>query len=140
MNRKASILVLDREITRINYFDLNFKSKVLNYKVTKNIYEFQEALVSRKWDFIFIEHDLASNVLASNDPSSGYNALPMISENYAFKDEANIFVHTNNPQGSKNMQEFAYVNNMKITFVPYGSSAFKAEIVKVAKFLDETQY
>lgn len=143
MNKKSSILILERDINRINFFDLNFKNKVLNYKIAKNMNDFYDLLISRPWDFIFIENDLVQGEpLSSSDLRSGYNALPVINENYQFKDSINtIVVHTANPVAIQNMNDYVYINNMeKVIFNPFNSSEFKATVVKIQKYLSDNEY
>lgn len=137
MNKKNSILVLERDNMRINHFDMQFKNKLLLYKVVKNITEFFETLMQRKWDYVFIEHDLAQEALSSNDPASGYNALVIINEQYPYRNDVNIRVHTANPVAMQNMSDYCYVNNLPATFVPFGTPDFKAEMVRVSKFVND---
>lgn len=143
MNKKVSVLVLERDTQRINYFDLNFKNRVLNYKVVKNMQDFYDTLLPRPWDFIFVENDLAPEALAANDPRSGYNALVVFNEQLApeLKEfNQGIIVHTANTIAQNNMQEYAYINNIpKVKFLPFNTSEFKGEIVKIQKYISDTE-
>ena len=50
-----------------------------------------------------------------------------------------IFIHSNNPNGLKNMQEYAYVNNMdNVVIAPFGSPTFKGELARIDKYIRQT--
>lgn len=141
MNKNISILVLENDNQVLTTFDLSFKNTVLNYKSTKNVADFYTNLMSRKWDFIFLNHDLIKGQEANSaDPNSGYQALTLIAEEYPFKDSLNkIYIHTQNQVGAQNMYQYAYVNGMEnVVFCPYGTAAFKGEMVQLEKVLRQS--
>lgn len=135
MNKNVAVLVLENDNQKLITFDLTFKSSVGVYKAAKSIQSFYEYLGSRKWDYIFLTHDLSRESMNSASPESGYNGLVAINENYPLKNEiVKIFIHSNNPVGVKNMQEYAYVNGMdNVIIAPFGQSTFKGELAKLDK-------
>lgn len=135
MNRKISILVLERDQQRVNKFDLNFKGQVLNYRCVKNMSDFYDTLLQRPWTYVFIENDLSNQPLLPADPQSGYNALIVINEEYAYRrDIKQIIVHTNNQIASGAMQEYVYNNQMdNVIFAPYSSPDFRTQLVHIRR-------
>jgi hypothetical protein len=141
MNKNISILVLENDNQVLTTFDLTFKNNVLNYKSVKNVADFYSNLMAKKWDFVFLTHDLIKGeATPSADPNSGYQALVLINEEYALKDQIRrIYIHSRNQAGVKNMQEYAYVNGMdNMTVCPFGGPQFKGEIVQLEKALRQS--
>lgn len=140
MNQKnASMLVLEHDNTKITTIDLTFKAEFRNYRVTKSVGDFIELLMSRQWDFILMEHDLIKGTYQnSTDPESGWSALKWMFENYPhLNDIKQVIIHTNNVNGAKNMLELAYVAGFdNIIHLVFGSSEFKAEVLKIKSYIN----
>jgi hypothetical protein len=140
MNNNVAVLVLENDNQKLITFDLTFKSTAGIYKSAKNVATFLEYLFSRKWDYIFLTHDLDPESISSESPNSGYQALVSINEQYPLKEEIQkIFITSTNPAGVKNMVDYAYVNNMdNVIVAPFGQSVFKGEIAQITKSIRQS--
>ena len=96
------VLILEDSQDRIEYFKKNFTNAELLF--TDIPQEAIKILQNNKIDYLFLDHDLGGTVFAKSDENSGYAVAKWLEENKSFI-PANIFLHSLNPDGVKNMNQ-----------------------------------
>jgi len=96
------ILILEDNLERRKQFRKNFTNAVIVFK--KTVPETIERLQNRKWDYLFLDHDLGDKIYVESNGSelTGYHVAKFLYNNPQFKPE-HIYTHSFNENGRKNI-------------------------------------
>lgn len=85
----------------------------VEWTVVRNSKEFIEKYKLVDYDVFSFDHDIQD--YTKGIETTGYDVLKWMLEHYIFVDSAEVFVHSQNPVGKKNMESYYqnYVNFMK---------------------------
>lgn len=102
---RLNILVLEDSIERIKYFKEKFKHhNSYFFDNVDDAIEALELLHDKKWDAVFLDHDLEGKVfVSSNHHNTGYTVAKFISERKDIE-IGKIIIHSLNPSGASNMK------------------------------------
>jgi len=122
------IFILEDAPSRMQQFRYYLKKLFPNCVIyhARDVDEAEEILTeNKKWDKIFLDHDLEGNIyVPSSYIQTGYTLAKYIKENNIEYTEC--IIHTQNPVGAKNIQ--AYLPDGKILPFPVLLSVFKGLI------------
>jgi hypothetical protein len=95
-----NILILEDSDKRIN----QFQKKLIGHSCTftKTAQECIALLNSKKWDVLFLDHDLGGKAFVKSGTGTGYEVALYLRTNLQ-KCPAEVIVHSVNPVGAKNI-------------------------------------
>jgi len=94
------ILILEDNSERQEQFKKNLVGH--NIEITDSSKIAIETLSNKKWDILFIDHDLGGKVFVPSEENTGYEVAKFLEEHKQFIPK-NIIVHSLNPVGAKNI-------------------------------------
>lgn len=98
------VLVLDDDKTRLSQFRDRFIERGYTYDTTTSMEDCWKFIESKKYDMIFLDHDLGDEVFVD---SKKENTGSEIARRWGSKEHKNketkVIVHSFNPAGAKNM-------------------------------------
>ena len=114
------ILIVEDDPERCEWFQQQFIGCSVDF--TCSVAEAIEWLKTRKYDNIFLDHDLKHEHYFDwdirNDAETGYAVVRWITENTAQR-EAKFVVHSLNPSGGKRMYDQLRSYGYNVQHVPY---------------------
>jgi len=83
-----------------------FKQRLFNAKlvVVSSVFEAIECLKNKKWDYLFLDHDLGGQIYVTPGDNTGYAVACWLEKNPERQPE-NIIIHSLNPIGSSAMKQ-----------------------------------
>ncbi len=115
------IFVLDDDERRHKWFSKRFKGDNLDFASTAN--EAIEALGQKKYDAIFLDHDLLPHHYESNDHDdferTGFAVAEWLADNDKVNRSATLIVHTRNADGGLHMVEKLRDSGRSAEYVPF---------------------
>jgi CheY-like chemotaxis protein len=109
-----SILVVEDSLERQMWFAKVFNDIPTLYLIVTAV-EAIELVKSKKWDIIFLDHDLGNRVdVDSDDPNTGFQVMRVIIS--SINRDTPIIVHSLNPVGVANIKALRPDNTFCIPF------------------------
>jgi len=101
--KKAFLLEDDQE--RVKWFIEEFEKYNYEYDITDQVDVAIKMLAENKYKMVFLDHDLGGKqMVASEDPNTGFQVALTIPK--TINKESTIIIHSRNPIGSKNIQNY----------------------------------
>ncbi|REJ79079.1 MAG: hypothetical protein DWQ47_06460 [Acidobacteria bacterium] len=115
------VFVLDDDEVRHRWFEKEFKKD--NLEIVSNVEDAKKVLAEKRFDAIFLDHDLLPHHYESNDHDdfgrTGYAVAEWLAENEEVNRSASLIVHTRNADGGLHMVEKLRGSGRQAEYVPF---------------------
>ncbi|HUF05193.1 MAG TPA: cyclic-phosphate processing receiver domain-containing protein [Aridibacter sp.] len=115
------VFVLDDDERRHRWFEKRFKGD--NLEIVSTVVDAKRVLAEKKFDAIFLDHDLLPHHYESNDHDdfgrTGYAVAEWLAENTELNRSASFIVHTRNADGGLHMVEKLRESGRQAEYVPF---------------------
>jgi hypothetical protein len=105
LNTARNILVLDKDTTRVEWFEDMFGEQTNNLDFAGDVADARKLINKNKYDLIFVWHDLHHTFMASIDDGSGYEFV--YNNNITQNSNTPLVLHGHNAIGSINIKNIA---------------------------------
>ena len=122
------VFILEDDQNRVEWFLENLETEDID--LTEKAQEGIDWLRERKYDVIFLDHDLGGRVYVSSDEfNTGYTVAKMIHETDNV--DTPVIIHSWNSNGAKNMKDALTSNGVVNQYHPFMSLEFKMVVNNV---------